>query len=188
MGVIDTFPNKLGFVKREDLVQIVKKMVEWWDKLKDDHHRLTTIHGDFYPGNIWFNNGELVVLDRSRFRYGEPADDVTCLVMNFINYSVMSYGDFRDPFKKLTELFFEEYFKKRKDIGMFKVSPLFFGFRGIVCIHPIFYSKEWMKSHGFNNNSINAIDENKKKIINFINNVLDEDEFKVGKINSYLSD
>jgi len=188
MGVIDTFPNDLGFVDRKHLVEIVKKMVDWWDKLKDEHHRLTTIHGDFYPGNIWFDDGKLVVLDRSRFRYGEPADDVTCLIMNFINYSVMTYGDFRDPFKEMVELFFSEYFKERKDIDLFKISPLFFAFRGIVCIHPIFYSKEWMKSRGFKQERIDLINENKKKIMNFINNVLKEDEFKVDRINTYLGD
>jgi len=188
MGVIDTFPDDLGFVDRKDLLEIVKKMVEWWDKIKDGDHRLRTIHGDFHPGNIWFNDGELGVLDRCRFRYGEPADDTTCLTMNFINFSVMSFGDFRDPFKELLELFFKEYFKRMDDPGMFKVSPLFYAFRGLVCIHPIFYSQEWMKKHGFKEERINAINENKKKIINFINNVLNEDEFKIKKINTYLKD
>lgn len=188
MGVIDTFPDNLEFVDRKDLVKIVKKMVEWWDKIKDEHHRLRTIHGDFYPGNIWFNDGELVVLDRSRFRYGEPADDTTCLTMNFINYSVLSFGELRDPFKELVELFFKEYFNKRNDSEMFKVSPLFFAFRGLVCIHPMFYSQEWMRKHGFKEERINTINENKKKIINFINNVLNEDEFKIKKINTYLND
>jgi hypothetical protein len=188
MGVIDTFPNNIDFVDRKQLIKIVKKMVDWWDKIKDEHHRLTTVHGDFYPGNILFDNDNLIVLDRSRFRYGEPADDTTCLIMNFINYSVMSYGDFRNPFKEMVEIFFKEYFEKRKDSDMFKASPLFFGFRGIVCIHPIFYSKEWMKSRGFKKDKIDKINQNKKRIINFIDNVLEEDKFEINKINKYLSD
>ena len=188
MGVIDTFPDNLTFVSSSELVEIVKKMVEWWDRVKNKDYRLTTVHGDFYPGNIWFDNDELVVLDRSRFRYGEPADDTTCLTMNFINYSVMSYGDFRDPFKRLAEIFFEEYFKHKKDDEMFEVSPLFFAFRAIVCIHPVFYSKEWMRSHGFSENRIEKSDESKRKIINFMRNILDEKEFDVEKINFYLKD
>lgn len=186
MGVIDTFPDNFTFTTSFELVEIVKKMVEWWDRVKNKDHRLTTVHGDFYPGNIWFDNDELVVLDRSRFRHGDPADDTTCLTMNFINYSVMSYGDFRDPFKKLTEIFFDEYFKHKKDDEMFEVSPLFYAFRAIVCIHPVFYSKEWMRSHGFSEERIEKSDESKKKIINFMRNVLDEDEFDPKKINSYL--
>jgi len=188
MGVIDTFPDKLEFVKRKELVEIVKKMIEWWDKIKDMAKRLTVIHGDFYCGNIWFDNDKLILLDRSRFRYGDPADDTTCFNTNIINYSVMTFGEFENPFKKLLELFYMEYFKRRDDPGMFKVSPFFFAFRALVCIHPVFYNKEWMREHGFKEERIEPINESKRKIINFIKNVLDEDEFKIQKINSYLKD
>jgi hypothetical protein len=188
MGVIDTFPDKLDFVSNKELVEIVKKMVEWWNKIKYKNERLTVVHGDFYPGNIWFDDKKLVVFDRSRFRYGDPADDTTCLTMNFINYSVMSYGEFKDPFKKLTELFFTQYFKKRKDNEMFKVSPLFFAFRALVSIHPVFYSAGWMKNHGFKKERIEVLNDSKKKIINFTRNILNEEEFNVKKINSYLKD
>jgi aminoglycoside phosphotransferase (APT) family kinase protein len=188
MGVIDTFPDELEFVSRRELVEIVKKMVEWWDKIKDRSERLRIIHGDFYPGNIWFNDEKLVVLDRSRFRYGDPADDTTCLTMNFINYSVMAFGEYKDPFKQLLESFFEEYFKKREDPGMFEVSPLFLGFRALVCIHPVFYSRKWIRKHGFPEERVELLNESKRKIINFINNVLEEDEFNIKRINAYLKD
>lgn len=186
MGVIDTFPEKLNFTNRQDIINLVKKMVEWWDKIKNKSHRLSVVHGDFHPGNILFNNEKLLVTDRSRFRYGDPADDVSCLTINIINYSVMTYGDFRDPFKQLLELFFEEYFRNRKDDEIFSVIPLFFGFRSLVCIHPIFYSAEWLKKHGFSKESISKLNENKKKMVNFARNVLEEDKFNLKKINLYM--
>jgi len=188
MGVIDTFPDKLDFVSNKELVEIVKKMVEWWNKIKYSNQRLTVVHGDFYPGNIWFDDKKLVVLDRSRFRYGDPADDTTCFTMNLINYSVIACGEFRDSFKKLLELFFSQYLKKKNDPDIFKVSPLFYAFRAIVCIHPVFYSAEWLKSHGFKKESIETLNDSKRKIINFARNILNEEEFNIKKINSYLKD
>lgn len=188
MGVIDTFPKKLDFTSNKELVDIVKKMVEWWEKIKNKDHRLTTIHGDFHPNNIWFDNDALVVLDRSRFRYGDPADDTTSLTMNFINYSVMAFGEFKNPFKELLELFFMEYFKKINDLEMFKVSPLFYAFRSLVCIHPLFYNANWLKKHGFSEERVKLLNESKRKIINFAKNILNEDEFNIKKINSYLKD
>lgn len=188
MGVIDTFPKKLDFASNKDLVEIVKKMVEWWERIKYGHERLTTIHGDFYPGNIWFDGERLVLLDRSRFRYGDPADDNTCLTMNIINYSVLAFGEYKNPFKDLLELFFMEYFKKRDDPDMFKVSPLFYAFRALVCIHPLFYNAEWLKRHGFDEERIGLLNDSKRKMINFTKNILNEDEFNIKKVNSYLKD
>jgi len=188
MGVIDTFPKKLDFTTNQELLEIVKKMVEWWEKIRYKNERLTVVHGDFYPGNIWFDNEKLVIFDRSRFRYGEPADDTTCLTMNFINYSVLAFDEFKKPFKELLELFFMEYFKKRNDQEMFKVSPLFYAFRALVCIHPLFYDAEWLKKHGFGEERIKLLNESKRKIINFTKNILNEDEFNIKKINSYLKD
>jgi len=186
MGVIDTYPDNLPFVTKDELSEIVKRMVDWWNELKNKHTRLRVVHGDFYPGNIWFDGDKLVVLDRSRFRYGDPADDTTCLTMNFINYSVMSYGDFKDPFKKLFEAFFSRYFEKREDEEMFKVAPFFYAFRAIVCIHPVFYSPDWLRKHGFEEEMVERLNDSKRKIVNFTLNILQEEEFNPRKINTYL--
>jgi hypothetical protein len=45
-----------------------------------------------------------------------------------------------------------------------------------------------MRSHGFSEDRIKASDESKKKVINFMRNILEEKGFEVKKINSYLKD
>jgi len=186
MGLLDTFPDNLKFISRKEMIDIVKKSVELWDKIKGKNHRLVVVHSDFYPGNILFDGDKLVITDRSRFRYGEAANDIASFSINIINYSVLTYGDFRDPFKKLWEILFEEYPRCMNDKEMFKVAPLFFVFAALVCIHPVFYSAQWMKRHGFSEESIERIDENKKKMVNFAKSVAMEDEFDINKISSYL--
>ena len=52
MGVFDTYPD--GSLSYNEMSGIIKKSVDWIYKLKPKHKRLSRIHGDFHPGNIWF--------------------------------------------------------------------------------------------------------------------------------------
>ena len=52
MGVFDTYPD--GSLSYNEMSGIIKKSVDWIYKLKPKHKRLSQIHGDFHPGNIWF--------------------------------------------------------------------------------------------------------------------------------------
>jgi aminoglycoside phosphotransferase (APT) family kinase protein len=43
------------------------------------------VHGDFHPWNILFQNDcDFAVLDRSRGEWGDPADDVAPLTINYL--------------------------------------------------------------------------------------------------------
>jgi hypothetical protein len=176
MGVIDTYPNpeELNFTSKEELMKIEVKAVEWRNRIKYLSHRLSRIHGDFHPfGNILFNkNDKMLAIDQSREEYGEPADDVTSLTINYIFFSVWHYGEYKKPFSDLLEIFFERYFKKTKDEEMFKVMAPFYAFRGLVVAHPLYYP------------DLNSF--KRRKILNFVVNVLNIDEFDPSKITSYL--
>ncbi|RLG05148.1 MAG: aminoglycoside phosphotransferase family protein, partial [Thaumarchaeota archaeon] len=88
MGIIDGYPKDAAFVEPEELKRIEKLCVEWRWKLKDLTHRCRQVHGDFHPWNILFREGcDFTVMDRSRGEYGEPADDVTAMTINYLFYS-----------------------------------------------------------------------------------------------------
>ena len=61
MGVFDTYPD--GVLSYEEMADIIKKSVDWYAKLKPRYQRLSQIHGDFHPGNIWFTSHDTETRD-----------------------------------------------------------------------------------------------------------------------------
>ena len=173
MGVLDTYPDRIGWVSKKEMIDLVDGAVKFRERIKDRHNRLRRMHGDFHPGNILFqNNKDFVVLDASRELWGEPADDLTTLAINYLWFAVQHKGSFSGPFAELFHLFFENYLKKTKDRGILEIVGLFFAFRGVVVIHPTFYPKQ--------TNSV------RRKIFNFIRNILKQRIFNVHKISKYI--
>jgi hypothetical protein len=171
MGVFDTYPD--GILTYGEMADIIKKSVDWYTSLKPKYRRLSQIHGDFHPGNIWVKNTtDFILLDRSRGPWGEPADDVTALTINYIFFSVKNHGDVRGAYLEGLNLFFDEYIKVSGDIEITEVVAPFFAFRGAVVANPVFYPELTL--------------EQRRLIFKFVNNVLDDDRFKLEKINDYL--
>jgi hypothetical protein len=195
MGVFDSYPD--GTLEYEEMAEIVKKSVDWIAKLKPRYKRLSQIHGDFHPGNIWFitrdtetqRHGDteksppfpcspshpvidFILLDRSRGPWGDPADDITALTINYVFFSIKNYGDVRGSYIEGINLFFNEYIKESGDKEINEVVAPFFAFRGAVVANPIFYPE--------------LTSEQRKIIFRFVHNVLDDDIFRVEKVNEYL--
>jgi len=174
MGLIDSYPSNLRYIDEDGLKKIEKKCVEWRYILKKKTHRLSRVHGDFHPWNILFaNDTDYEVLDRSRGEWGEPADDVTAMCINYLFYSLQSHGKFTGHFRKLFMTFWENYLDKTKDYEIFEVIQPFFAWRGLVIASPLWYP--------------NLSEDVRIKIFNFINNVLNVDRFNPNYVNSYLS-
>jgi hypothetical protein len=171
MGVFDTYPE--GTLAYEEMADIVKKSVDWVAKLKPEYRRLSQVHGDFHPGNIWFrDDSDFILLDRSRGAWGDPADDVTALAINYIFFSIKHHGDVRGPYIEGLNLFFEEYIKLTGDTKLNDVVAPFFAFRGAVVANPVFYPE--------------LTSEQRRLIFNFVHNVLDSERFELKKVNDYL--
>lgn len=172
MGVLDLYPD--GTIPYEEMTILIKKSVDFIYRLKPRHARLARIHGDFHPGNIWFKeDADFIVLDRSRGPWGEPADDVTALAINYIFFSVRAFGDLRGAYLEGLQLFFEAYMKLSADAELPEVVAPFFAFRSAVVANPLFYPDLDQTARG--------------KIFNFARNVLSEKIFEIRKVNDYLT-
>jgi Phosphotransferase enzyme family len=173
MGLTDSYPDNLDFVNQEHLCDIEKKCINWRYKIKTRTHRLCMVHGDFHPWNIMFREGtDFTVLDRSRGEYGEAADDVSSITMNYLFYSLQKYAELKGAFKEMYELFFKNYLEKTGDKEILSVIQPFYVFRSIVVASPVWYP--------------NLDPGVRKKLFNFIKNILDSEEFDYKDVNSYL--
>lgn len=173
MGVFDTYPP--GTLSYDHMADIEKLCVDWRARLKSRAYRLSQIHGDFHPGNIWFaNNTDFILLDRSRGAWGDPADDVSALAINYIFFSIMHSGIVEGPYFEGLKLFFEQYIKKSGDEELPEVLAPFFAFRGAVVANPVFYP--------------DISFDVRKKIFNFMKKVLLSDRFEFSKVNKYIEE
>lgn len=182
MGVFDTYPD--GIISPDEMATIIKKSVDWIIHLKPKYKRLSQIHGDFHPGNIWFlpmpdtaeddtsQGTNFILLDRSRGPWGEPADDVTALTINYIFFSLLSSGDIRGAYREGLQLLYEEYIRISGDEEITAVAAPFYAFRGAVIANPVFYPE--------------VTNSQRRLIFRFVMNVLDDEVFDVEKVNDYL--
>ena len=173
MGLCDSYPSALEYISREDLCEIEKRCVDWRWKLKKKAHRLAQVHGDYHPWNVLFRKGtDFSVLDRSRGKWGEAADDVSAMSINYLFYSLRTYGELKGPFKELFSLFWENYLDKTGDEEILEVVQPFFAWRGLVIASPVWYP--------------NLPLDVRVKLFSFTKNVLEIERFDFGEIDSYI--
>lgn len=196
MGVLDMYPE--GTLSDREMTAIIKKSVDQVYRLKPKFHRLSQIHGDFHPGNIWFkevksNESEVgsveiannktpdsecrteidfILLDRSRGPWGDTADDVTALTINYIFFSLMYHGSVKGPYLEGLKLFYDDYIRLSGDDEIYSMVQPFYAFRGVVVANPLFYPDLTPQKRGM--------------LFRFINNVLDSERFEPDRVNEYL--
>lgn len=174
MGLIDNYPQSYDFIDQPLLKRIESACLEWRWNIKHRSHRLCQVHGDFHPYNILFREGtDFTLLDRSRGEWGEPADDTTCLSINYLLSSLLRSGRLEGPFETMFLSFWENYLAKTGDREMLEVAAPFFAWRGLVIASPVWYP--------------HLPGSVRRSLFQFIQNVLAESRFTPADVNRYLA-
>jgi len=182
MGLTDSYQQAspdgpqepISFTNIEELQALEVMANEWRWRLKPLGHRLSQVHGDFHPFNVLFEEGsKFRLIDRSRGRWGEPADDVSCMTINYLFFSLQRYGRLTGPFMELYTTFWETYLPQSDDHELLAVIAPWFAWRALVLASP-----QWYPS---------LTDNVRRQLLTFARRVMAEPCFDWQAINSYLA-
>jgi hypothetical protein len=146
-GLLDSYEGHFehGVPPREVRRLIEHWAVDWRYRLGARHERLCRVHGDFHPWNVLFDgqgfSRRVTLLDRSRGEWGEAADDVAALAINYIFFSLRAGHDKDGPFRQLFKKFLDEYLRETEDGDLLAVIPPYFVWRMLVVGSPVWYPK-----------------------------------------------
>ena len=172
MGLTDSYPERCGFITGDLLRTVEEACNRWRWRLRNKADRLSQVHGDFHPYNVLFRAGrDFAVLDRSRGEWGEPADDITAMTINYLLNSLISRGKLQGPFETLFRLFWDTYMEAGGDKEVTQTAAPFFAFRGLVVASPLWYPNLSM--------------DVRRSLFRFMANVLDSPRFEPERVNEY---
>jgi len=174
MGLTDSYPEHFEFISEDLLRKIEEACNRWRWRLRERTDRLSQVHGDFHPYNVLFRKGtDFSVLDRSRGEWGEPADDVTSMSINYLMLSLCRSGKLEGPLELLFRTFWDSYREASGDQAVTETAAPFFAFRGLVLASPVWYPT--------------LRTEVRRTLFRFVENVLDSPGFDPSRVNEYCS-
>ena len=175
-GLVDAYPHPYDLFPPERFCALEKRIIDWRWKLRGFTHRLSEVHGDFHPWNVLVqeqgDKRDFAVLDRSRGEWGEPADDVATMSLNYVLFGLYKEPRLSGDFERLFLTFFETYLRESGDDEIFSVIAPFFVFRGLVIASP-----QWYPGHP---------PEVRRALLRFLANVLEDERFDCQDFNRYL--
>ena len=141
-GIVDSYPLDTPSAPAARLSFIEQQCLTWRQRLKAFPSRLRRTHGDFHPFNLVFGPGRAMptLLDTSRGSQGEPADDVTCLAINFVFFGLEHRSSWSFGLGQLWTRFWDRYLSDGDD-ALLDVAAPFFAWRTLVLCNPVWYPK-----------------------------------------------
>jgi len=139
-GIADGYPAEVPAASAARL-EGIERRCQWWRwRIKDRTDRLRRSHGDFHPWNVIFSEGRApTLLDTSRGSQGEPADDVTCMSLNYVFFGLLTRPAWPRGYRPLWRLFWERYRTRTGDDGILEVAAPFLAWRALVMANPRWY-------------------------------------------------
>jgi hypothetical protein len=175
MGITDSYPLDQAYASEEMLRAIEESANCWRWRLKPLTHRLSQVHGDFHPFNVLFEGDhEFHLLDRSRGEWGEPADDVSCMTINYLFFSLQRSGVLQGAFKELHDVFWASYLSQQPDDQLLEVIQPWFAWRALVVASPVWYP------------TIST--DIRRKLLNFARQVMLVERYDFRNVNQYLEE
>jgi len=171
-GIIDSFLPATDFAGADLLESIEHACIQWRWRLKPLTHRLVQVHGDFHPWNILFRQGvHFTVIDRSRGEWGDAADDVASLIVNYLFFALQQRGCLEGPFEVLFMRFWHRYVDGSGDRDLASVIAPFLAFRALVVANPLWYPRLPSRI--------------RRQLIKFVTGVLAARRFEPRRVNDY---
>jgi len=172
-GLVDSYPADFNVAPPGRLQAIEERCVAWRWRVKEATHRLSQVHGDFHPWNVLFEEGtSFSLLDRSRGAWGEPADDVSSMTLNYVFFSLRGSGALEDLFLRLYSAFWDRYLSVTEDDELLTVVQPFFAWRALVLASPVWYPS--------------LRPPVREALLRFAENVLETDRFDPDETDAYL--
>lgn len=144
-GLLDSYDGHFegGVPSREARRLIEHWAVDWRHRLKGMPDRLCRVHGDFHPWNVLFD-GEgfgrrFTLLDRSRGEWGEAADDLAAMSINYLFFSLRGGHGAGGWLRVMFRRFFDTYLAETEDRAVLQVIAPFFVWRALVVGSPVWY-------------------------------------------------
>ncbi|MFW5942070.1 MAG: phosphotransferase family protein [Chloroflexota bacterium] len=173
MGLTDSYPPDLPYAPAGELRALEEMANRWRWRLKPLSHRLCQVHGDFHPFNIIFDEEHnFRVLDRSRGAWGEAADDVSCLTINYLFFSLQRQAELLPPFRTLWDRFWRTYLARRPDEELLHVIQPWLAWRALVVASPVWYPTITV--------------ETRRTLLTFARRVMESERFDYQNVERYL--
>ncbi len=176
-GLTDSYPLDHPIAATERLERIETLCLRWrWRWRREDVgvRRARRIHGDYHPFNILFRKGtDFTALDCSRGAFGEPADDVTCMSLNYLFFALAGGSEcFDGALRQLWDAFFTTYLEASGDLELLNMVAPFYAWRGLVVASPVWYP--------------GIADGVRERIFTFIERLLEGEAFHPSRIDALL--